>query len=106
MQSDLHYILAANYDLDGNELKNAIVETFRHRATSFDDIVAFGSDFTEDTVRQGRWKAFIKKKKAMLEVDFSEAIEQSKKLLAPVVEAIEQNKEFGYQWDKDRKEWI
>lgn len=42
----------------------------------------------------------------MLEVDFSEAIEQSKKLLAPVVEAIEQNKEFGYQWDKDRKERI
>ena len=42
----------------------------------------------------------------MMQIQFSEAVEQSKKLLMPVVEAIEQNTEFDYQWDKDRKEWI
>ena len=100
------YVLSANYDLNGNELKNAIVETFMHRETTFDDIVAFEPAFIEDTVRQGRWNAFIKKKKAMMKIEFEEAIEQSKKLLLPIVEAIEQNKKFDYQWDRDKKEWI
>ena len=100
------YVLSANYDLNGNELKNAIVETFMHRETTFDDSVAFEPDFIEDTVRQGRWNAFIKKKKAMMKIEFEEAIEQSKKLLLPIVEAIEQNKKFDYQWDRDKKEWI
>ena len=100
------YVLSANYDLDGNELKNAIIETFTHRKTGFDDIVAFESDFTEDSVRQGRWRAFIKKKKAMMKVEFEEAIAQSKKLLLPIVEVIEEDKEFNQRWDKDKKEWI
>ncbi len=99
------YVLSAKYDLNGNELKNSIIETFKHRGTTFDDIVAFESDFTEDTVRQGRWNAFIKKKKVMMKIGFAEAIEQSKKLLLPIVEAIEQDKEFQCQWDKDKREW-
>ena len=89
------YVLSANYELDGNELKNAVIETFTHRETGFDDIVAFESDFTEDSIRQGRWNAFIKKKKAMMKVEFAEAIEQSKKLLMPIVEAIEQSQSFN-----------
>ncbi len=100
------YVLSANYDLDGNELKKAILETFKHRKSGFDDIVAFEADFTEDSVRQGGWSAFIKKKKAMMNVEFTEAIEQSKKLLMPIVETIKQNKEFNRQWNKDRKDWI
>lgn len=100
------YVLSANYDLDGSELKNAILETFTHRETGFDDIAAFEAEFIEDSVRQGRWKAFIKKKKAMVKVEFEEAIEQSKKLLMPIEEAIKQNTEFKNQWHKDEKEWI
>ncbi len=100
------YVLSANYELDGNELKNAVIETFTHRETGFDDIVAFESDFTEDSIRQGRWNAFIKKKKAMMKVEFAEAIEQSKKLLMPIVEAIEQSQSFNKKWDKDKKEWV
>ena len=99
--SYLFYII-----LDGNEMKNAIIETFTHRETGFDDIVAFDPDFTEDSVRQGRWRAFIKKKKAMMKVEFAEAIEQSKKLLMPIVEVIEQKKEFNRQWNKERRDWI
>lgn len=100
------YVLSANYDLDGKKLKNAIVETFSHRETGFNDIVAFEPGFTEDPIRKGRWNAFIKKKKAMMEIEFDEAIEQSKKLLVPIVEAIEQNIEFRHQWNKGKKEWI
>lgn len=57
------YVLSENYDLDGEELRNAIKETFAHRGTSFDDIVAFEPEFVEDSVRQNRWNSFIKKKR-------------------------------------------
>ena len=100
------YVLSANYDLDGKELQNAIKETFTHRGTGFDDIVAFEPEFTKDTVRQNRWNSFIKKKKAMVKVDFTEVIEQSKKLLMPIVEVISKNEEFYLQWDKNKKEWV
>lgn len=100
------YVLSVNYELDGNKLKNAVVETFTHRKTSFDDIVAFEPEFTEDSARQGRWNSFIKKKKAMMKVEFTEAIEQSRKLLMPIVEAIEKKETFSQKWDKDRKEWV
>ena len=55
------YVLADRYNLNGVELKNAIVETFIHRGTGFDDIAAFDDDFTKDETRQRRWRAFIKK---------------------------------------------
>ena len=100
------YVLSENYDLDGEELRNAIKETFAHRGTSFDDIVAFEPEFTEDTVRQNRWNLFVKKKKAMVKVDFVEVIAQSKRLLMPIVEAIAKSEEFHSQWDKRKKEWI
>lgn len=86
------YMLSANYDLDGSKLKYAIVETFTHRETSFNDIAAFEADFTEDSVRQRRWQAFIKKKRAIIKIGFAEVIERSKKLLMPIVEAVEQIK--------------
>lgn len=100
------YVLSSNYELDGNKLKKAVIETFTRRETDFDDIVAFEPDFIEDSIRQGRWNAFIKKKKAMIKVEFAEAIEQSKKLLMPIVEAIEKKEELNQKWDKDRREWI
>ena len=49
------YILANKFDLDGKELQEAVRETFSNRETTFDDIVAFDSDFTTDSVRWNRW---------------------------------------------------
>lgn len=100
------YVLSENYDLDGEELRNAIKETFAHRGTSFDDIVAFEPKFTEDIVRQNRWNAFVKKKKAMVKVDFVEAIAQSKRLLMPIVESINENEDFRLKWSHNKKDWI
>lgn len=100
------YVLSVNYELDGNELRNAIIETFSHRATGFEDIAAFEPDFTEDSVRQGRWNSFIKRKKSMIKVEFAEAIAQSRKLLMPIVESIVKNKEFNQKWNSNRKEWV
>lgn len=60
------YILATTHEFIGNDLKQAIIETFEHRNTKFNDIVAFDTDFGNDHIRQTRWSAFIKKKKAMI----------------------------------------
>ncbi len=52
------YILATRYDFEGEELEEAIRETFEHRGTKFDDIFAFTDEFAESTIHQSRWKAF------------------------------------------------
>jgi predicted nucleotidyltransferase component of viral defense system len=99
------YVLADRCNLDGAELKNAIIETFTHRGTGFEDIAAFDEDFTEDATRQGRWKAFIKKKKALVKVEFEETMELLKKLLLPILDAIQNDKTFEMAWDKEEKIW-
>lgn len=100
------YVLAERYDLDGMELKNAIVETFSHRGTAFDDIAAFEDGFTDDATRQGRWDSFVKKKKAIMKVSFEETMQLLKKLLIPIVDAIKNGEKFDLTWSKDRKNWM
>ncbi|MEY8492908.1 nucleotidyl transferase AbiEii/AbiGii toxin family protein [Lachnospiraceae bacterium 29-91] len=100
------YVLADRYDLNGVELKNAIVETFTHRGTGFDDIAAFEDDFTKDEIRQGRWRAFIKKKKALVKVEFEETMQLLKELLLPIVDSIHNNNSFEQTWSKETKSWM
>lgn len=52
-----------------------------------------------------RWKAFIKKKKALVKVEFEETMELLKKLLLPIVAAIQNDKLFEMAWDKEEKSW-
>lgn len=100
------YVLADRYDLNGMELKKAIIETFTHRGTEFDDIVAFEDGFTDDEIRQGRWRAFIKKKKAMLNVEFEETMQLLKDLLLPIVKSIRNENSFEQTWNKETKSWM
>ena len=100
------YVLADRYDLNGMELKNAIVETFTHRGTGFYDIAAFDNDFTKDEIRQRRWRAFIKKKKALVKVEFEETMQLLKELLLPIVDSIHNNNSFEQTWSKETKSWM
>lgn len=99
------YVLACTYNLDGSKLKNAIIETFIHRKTGFNDIVIFETGFAEDKIRQNRWNAFIKKKKAMMHVDFSKTIDLIKILLEPLVVSINDATLFERVWSKEIKRW-
>ncbi|WP_455953395.1 nucleotidyl transferase AbiEii/AbiGii toxin family protein [Blautia sp.] len=99
------YVLADSYDLDGMELMKAIVETFTHRGTSFDDIAAFDDEFTKDEIRQGRWRAFIKKKKALVKVEFEETMQLLKELLLPIMDSIHNDNSFEQTWSKETKSW-
>lgn len=100
------YVLADSYNLDGMELMKAIVETFTYRETSFDDIAAFDDDFTKDETRQGRWRAFIKKKKALVKVEFEEIMRLLKELLLPIVDSIHNDNSFEQTWNKETKSWM
>ena len=75
------YVLADRYDLKGVELKNAIVETFTHRDTGFDDIAA------------------------LVKIEFEETIQLLKKLLLPIVDSIHNDNSFEQTWSKETKSW-
>lgn len=99
------YILAARYQLDGKELREAIRETFEHRGTGFDDIAAFEDGFAEEELHQSRWKAFLKKKKAMVDVSFEEVIDLLRALLVPIVQSMGAGNKFSGRWSFDDKDW-
>jgi len=99
------YTLAKTYNLDGNTLKNAIVETFNHRKTTFDNIVAFNDDFINNPINVQRWNSFNKKKKVLNIVSFQDTIDLIKVLFIPIIESIINDKEFDKKWSKDINNW-
>ncbi len=100
------YILSKHFEFDGDKLGEAIVETFMHRGTEFDDIAAFEDGFTLDPVRQKRWAAFVKKKKALEKVHFTEVMNRIKLFLIPVVDGIQNDLKFDLRWSSERGEWL
>lgn len=99
------YILAERYDLDGIELKGAIKETFEHRETGFNDIFAFTDDFIESEIHQNRWKAFLKKKKALVKVELNDVVNLLRTLLLPLVDSIIDDTEYTAKWSHETKRW-
>lgn len=100
------YILSERYDFDGIELKEAIKETFEHRGTGFDDIFAFSDEFLESEIHQNRWKAFLKKKKALVNVELGEVINMLKTMLLPIVDSITNDTDYLLNWDHVSRSWI
>lgn len=100
------YILAKRYDLDGKDLKEAVLETFEHRATGFNDIIAFEPKFVESDIHQKRWKAFVKKKEALVDISFTDAVTLLRKLMEPIVQSIKSDKSFDYKWDAAMEKWL
>ena len=98
------YVIVSSFDLNGNELFNAIKETFGHRNTKFDEIVIFENDFLDDIMIK-RWNSFIKKKKAMMELSLKDTINLINKLLMPIVNALPNDEEFNKYWDSSTLTW-
>lgn len=99
------YILAIRYQLDGEELQEAIRETFEHRGTGLDDIAAFEEGFAVKEPHQTRWKAFLKKKKAMVDVGFEEVIDLMRTLLMLIIQSIGDGNVFGGNWNFEDNRW-
>lgn len=99
------YILADRYDFDGLELEEAVKETFEHRKTGFDDIFAFTAEFIESEIHQSRWNAFLKKKKALVNVELVDVVSLLRKLLLPIVDSITNDQEYVSKWDHKIRNW-
>ena len=97
--------ISGKRDMDGAMLQAAIIETFHHRNTGFDEIVAFDEGFCEDPLRASRWRGFLKQKNVLAPIDFTDAIETIQKFLNPVVLAIREDNTFSGTWDHAIKAW-
>ncbi|MBQ9031135.1 MAG: nucleotidyl transferase AbiEii/AbiGii toxin family protein [Parasporobacterium sp.] len=97
--------ISGRRNMDGAVLQSAIIETFRHRNTSFDIIAAFDEGFCEDPLRASRWRGFLKQKNVLAPIDFTDAIETIQQFLNPVVQAIREDNSFSGTWDSAVKAW-
>ena len=99
------YVWMKRTAFDGETLAEACRETFTHRQTSLERIVAFEPGFADDAVRASRWKAFAKKKKILLDVTLEETIEGIREFMVPVIDAIVAEEKFEYQWSPEEMRW-
>ena len=81
------YVLSTKYSFSYEELKNAVTETFENRETQMSMVsAAFGDDFLNDPMHQTRWKSFLKKKKALIQIPMDEAMARIKIFVRPLLE--------------------
>lgn len=99
------YAISQKHTLNGSDLYNALVETFNHRNTSFNNIVAFSDDFISDPSLDKKWESFKKKKQVNQDIDFKTVITHNMKLLLPVVDAILNEQTFKRKWNATLKDW-
>ena len=97
--------ISGKRDMDGALLQAAIIETFHHRNTGFEEIVAFDEGFCEDPLRASRWRGFLKQKNVLAPIDFTDAIETIQKFLNPVIQAIREDNSFSGTWDSAIRAW-
>ena len=95
------YILSQKYEFLYETLRNAVVETFENRKTVMTmDSAAFGEEFLHDLVLQTRWKAFLKKKKTIIQVSMEDALDRIKVFVQPLLEGVEK-----IQWNPEKGVW-
>lgn len=81
------YVLSGKYGFDYDKLRNAVIETFENRKTTMTmDSAAFAEGFLNDPIHLTRWNAFLKKKKAIIQVSLPDAMAQIKNFVRPLIE--------------------
>ncbi|WP_418747165.1 hypothetical protein [Frisingicoccus sp.] len=91
------------YTFQYGEIKNAVIETFQNRGTEMSmGTAAFGEEFIHDPLHQTRWKFFMKKKKAMIQVSLENAISGVKVFAAPLLDV---DSEIWSKWNPERRMW-
>ena len=84
------YVILRDRGVDKGILRQALVQTFSNRKTSFDDIVIFEDSFMLDEERQKRWGAFTKKKSALVQVSFETVVSSIRDFFAPIIREIKE----------------
>ena len=95
------YVLSKKYVFSYAELRNAVIQTFENRKTPMTmDSAAFSDEFLNDPMHQTRWKAFLKKKKALIQVSMSDAMDWIKAFVRPLFEGTEKTR-----WNPEKGNW-
>jgi len=94
------YIVSQEFDLDGQDLVDAISETFKTRNTEIPESIpdSFKRDFIEEKTSQ--WQAFIRR---MPNSDFlllEDVVKELKKFLLQPMSAAQASKPFVKEWRK------
>lgn len=97
------YVLSTRYAFSLEELRNAVIETFENRKTPISmESAVFGNEFLRDLMHQTRWKSFLKKKKALIQIPMDEAMERIKIFVRPL---LEDTSSEGSDWNPDTGHW-
>lgn len=97
------YVLSKKFPFSFTELKNAVTETFGNRNTKITmDSAAFGEDFLSDPMHQTRWKAFMKKKNALIQVSMSDAMDRIKTFARPL---LDETADSISTWNPEKGRW-
>lgn len=95
------YVLSKKYEFSYAELRNAVIQTFENRKTPMTmDSAAFSDEFLNDPMHQTRWKAFLKKKKALIQVSMSDAMDWIKVFVRPLFEGAKKTR-----WNHEKGIW-
>lgn len=93
-------VMSEVFNFDGVLLSDSIKSTFRNRNTEIpDEPVFLQSSFREDTHKQVQWKAFISRIGVDYSDDFKHTIGIIETFIRPVLESIQENKQFTYKWE-------
>lgn len=79
-----------NADSVKARLKNFAIKNRKTQMTM--DAAAFSEEFLNDPMHQTRWKTFLKKKKALIQVSMSDAMDWIKAFVCPLLEGMEKTK--------------
>ena len=91
------YVLSKKYVFSYAELRNAVIQTFENRKTP---MTMDSDEFLNDPVHQTRWKSFLKKKKALIQVSMSDAMDWIKAFVRPLFEGTEKTR-----WNPEKGNW-
>ena len=94
------WMIARQFDFQGNELATAVRKTFYNRNTDIDaDPVALTSSFTADEKTEMQWKAFIKRMRIEHHPgSLDEIREPLRQFLIPIAETLVAGETFEAKW--------
>lgn len=85
------YVLSRTYAFTYLDMRSAVTETFSHRITDMTmDSAVFSDDFIHDTIHQTRWDSFLKRKKALIQIPISDAMNRIKVFIKPLLQEPDQ----------------
>ena len=97
------YILTDKYSFGFRNMKKAVIETFQNRGTGMLlGTAAFGGVFVQDPLHRTRWNAFLKKKKALVQISFEETILGVRTFAEPLLGDAKTNVS---KWNPESRMW-